>query len=827
MAQAGTVGSYGTFAIDAAGAWTYTASSAHNEFEDGTTYTDTFAVASADGTTTSVTINILGTNDAAVLSADVRDLTETNAALATSGTLTISDVDSPASFVAQAGTAGSYGTFAIDTAGTWTYTASSQHNEFAAGTTYTDTFAVASADGTTTSVTINILGTNDAAVVSADVRDLSETNVALATSGTLTVSDVDSPASFVAQAGTAGSYGTFAIDAAGAWTYTASSEHNEFEDGTTYTDTFAVASADGTPSSVTINILGTNDAPVMANIIPDQTLGRDAFWSFQVPANTFFDADSALTLNATLGSGDPLPDWLTFADGTRTFSGTPPLGFSGSLQLRVTASDGTLNASDTFDLTVLASGSSDQPIVLSPNADTYIASDLGELINGMAGNDTITGGPGNDRINGNAGDDTLDGGSGIDILSGGAGNDTYFVNNTGDVVIENAGEGTDTVFSTVHYRLSENVESLVMQGNTDLQGYGNSDANTLYGNTGNNLLNGGAGADTMIGGAGNDAYFVDNAADAVIENAGQGTDTVYSTAHLRLLANVEHLVLQGGADLQGYGNDLTNAITGNSGNNILDGGAGADAMYGGAGNDAYFVDNAGDAVIENAGQGTDTVYSTAHLRLLANVEHLVLQGGADLQGYGNDLTNAITGNSGNNILDGGAGADAMYGGAGNDAYFVDNAGDAVIENAGRGYRYRLFDGSLAAGGERRTPGPARERGPAGLWQQRREHALRQRRQQFAQTAVPAPIRCLAGLETTCISSIMPAMQAIENAGRGQRCCFLYGSLQAGGKRGKSGPARECRLAGIRQQRREHALRQRRQQFAQRRSRRRHDVWWCW
>ena len=80
MAQAGTAGSYGTFAIDSAGAWTYTASSAHNEFVAGTTYTDTFTVASADGTTTSVTINILGTNDAAVLSADVSNLTETNAA---------------------------------------------------------------------------------------------------------------------------------------------------------------------------------------------------------------------------------------------------------------------------------------------------------------------------------------------------------------------------------------------------------------------------------------------------------------------------------------------------------------------------------------------------------------------------------------------------------------------------------------------------------------------------------------------------------------------------------------------------------------------------
>ena len=61
-------------------------------------------------------------------------------------------------------------------------------------------------------------------------------------------------------------------------------------------------------------------------------------------------------------------------------------------------------------------------------------------------------------------------------------------------------------------------------------------------------------------------------------------------------------------------------------------------MLGGVGNDVYFVDNAGDVVIENAGEGNDTVFSTAHFRLSANVENLVLQGSADLQGYGNSLT---------------------------------------------------------------------------------------------------------------------------------------------------------------------------------------------
>ena len=54
-------------------------------------------------------------------------------------------------------------------------------------------------------------------------RPLTETDLALTTSGTLTIRDVDSPQTFVAQTGSAGANGTFAIDAAGVWTYTANS----------------------------------------------------------------------------------------------------------------------------------------------------------------------------------------------------------------------------------------------------------------------------------------------------------------------------------------------------------------------------------------------------------------------------------------------------------------------------------------------------------------------------------------------------------------------------------------------------------------------------
>jgi Ca2+-binding RTX toxin-like protein len=309
------------------------------------------------------------------------------------------------------------------------------------------------------------------------------------------------------------------------------------------------------------------------------------------------------------------------------------------------------------------------------------------VVNGGAGNDTInapamTASTITLTLDGGAGDDTLVGGQGNNTLRGGVGNDAYFVNNIGDQVVENPSEGNDTVFSTVDFRLSANVDNLLMQGGADLQGYGNALVNAIFGNSGNNILDGDAGADVMTGGAGNDAYFVDNTNDQTIENPGQGNDTVFSTVDFRLAANVENLILQGSA-LQGYGNGLVNAIFGTGGDNLLDGDAGADVMTGGAGNDSYFVDNIGDQTIESAGQGNDTVFSTVDFRLAANVENLVLQGSA-LQGYGNAALNAIFGTSGDNLLDGGAGADVMTGGLGNDAYFVDNTNDQTIESPGQG-----------------------------------------------------------------------------------------------------------------------------------------------
>jgi Ca2+-binding RTX toxin-like protein len=287
-------------------------------------------------------------------------------------------------------------------------------------------------------------------------------------------------------------------------------------------------------------------------------------------------------------------------------------------------------------------------------------------------------------ITGNSANNILDGGLGADTMVGGLGNDTYLVDNVGDVVTENVGEGTDTVQSSVTFTLSVNVDNLTLTGVTAIDGTGNADANILTGNSGNNILDGGAGADTMSGGAGNDTYVVDNVGDVITEAVSAGTDMVRSSVTYTLGTNIENLTLTGVAAVDGYGNTVTNFLVGNSANNTLDGGAGADVMSGGLGNDIYVIDNVGDVVIESAGEGTDLVRTSVAYTLGANIENLTLTGAAAINGTGNDGNNILTGNAASNTLDGGAGADTMIGGMGDDIYVIDNAGDVVTENAAEG-----------------------------------------------------------------------------------------------------------------------------------------------
>lgn len=319
-------------------------------------------------------------------------------------------------------------------------------------------------------------------------------------------------------------------------------------------------------------------------------------------------------------------------------------------------------------------------LVLIGNAGVGQGNALNNTITGNTFNNQLLGGAGNDVLNGLEGDDQLRDGNGDNIVAsgtntfnGGVGNDTYFVEIATDNVVELANEGYDSVWASLNYTLTANVERLFLNGFTaNLNGTGNGLDNYLVGNLGNNTLNGLVGADIMRGDQGNDTYVVDNLGDRAFESTNGlvsgvagGVDLVQSSVSFRLTAFVENLTLTGALAINGTGNDLGNVITGNGAANIIDGKQGADLMLGGAGNDVYFRDDFGDVVTDTTGIDTVNV-SHGGYTLEANIENANLIGTGTIAGFGNALNNIITGNAAANSLEGNGGADTLDGRGGSD-----------------------------------------------------------------------------------------------------------------------------------------------------------------
>ena len=212
-------------------------------------------------------------------------------------------------------------------------------------------------------------------------------------------------------------------------------------------------------------------------------------------------------------------------------------------------------------------------------------------------------------------------------MEGGSGNDAYSVDSVDDKVVEAANAGIDSVRSTITYALGENFENLTLAGNA-IGGHGNALNNQITGNALDNVLVGYEGNDTVSGGAGRD------------------------TLH------------------------------GNEGNDALNGGLGADTMIGGIGNDSYYFDDAGDQIIEYAGEGTETVTAMVNYTLGENLENVKLWGTADLLAAGNSLANVMSGNTGSNTLQGYEGNDKLSGADGKELLIGCDDNDYLSGDAG-------------------------------------------------------------------------------------------------------------------------------------------------
>ena len=327
-------------------------------------------------------------------------------------------------------------------------------------------------------------------------------------------------------------------------------------------------------------------------------------------------------------------------------------------------------------------------------------------------------------ITGTDANDVLDGSAGGAYLDGGPGDDRYYVTTDGHVAADAGGIDTIYLVGGGFWRLAPQFENMIAVGDAPVDFRGNNEANLMVGGNGDDYFNGRGGDDVMIGNGGNDNFDMSTGrpADATsgiwtmgnrVVDGGDGIDTIdydgYARSSVTIdlgagyasgggdlgigtaqLTSIERAV--GGAyDDTVIGSAVANDLFGRGGNDLLDGGAGADTLRGGVGNDTYFVDNAGDLVVENAGEGTDTVNSSISWTLGSNLENLTLAGSAALNGtgnsaanvlQGNDGANVLTGNAGNDRLDGGAGADRLIGGTGNDTYVLGRGygADFVQEN---------------------------------------------------------------------------------------------------------------------------------------------------
>ncbi|MEZ0260735.1 MAG: hypothetical protein ACAH80_06980 [Alphaproteobacteria bacterium] len=473
---------------------------------------------------------------------------------------------------------------------------------------------------------------------------------------------------------------------------------------------------EGTSDDDEINGLGGDDwiQAVQGNDTLDGATGMDALWAGSGD-DTMIGGDGSDTYHV-----DSYSDDITEAAG----------GLIEGLHDRVNSY---ITLSLLTDNVVLAQGIEDMRLV----GFGVINGEGNASANWLEGNNK------NNSIAGGDGNDTIDGWDGVDTLSGEIGNDIFILDDASDMAdTVDGGVGSNTVnviFNTNLLTLNAgtlswtNIQNITLLGtatatltatgdNNDNIITGNVAANKLFGLDGNDNLIGGGGADSMAGGIGNDNYGVDLATDKVIDLAGQGTDSVYSSVTYTLptasaTSEVENLFLTLVASVNATGNALNNVIGGNDGSNILkglagsdtisgglgvdslDGGVGIDTTSGNEGDDVYFIDNALDVVTEVALQGTAdkinaTLVANAVYTMTPEVERLTLLGtvgGQTVIGnvsnnilIGNTQRNVFQGGAGLDTIDGGGGTDTMDGGLGNDTFTVDVGTDLIIEGVGEG-----------------------------------------------------------------------------------------------------------------------------------------------
>ncbi|MBL0320399.1 MAG: calcium-binding protein [Alphaproteobacteria bacterium] len=276
------------------------------------------------------------------------------------------------------------------------------------------------------------------------------------------------------------------------------------------------------------------------------------------------------------------------------------INFVGSSTDSILITDGFENGNDTFETISFANGGSKNVAdlrieVISNQAtagnDTIVGwGSWSNTVDGLAGNDSLTGGSSGDILSGGVGNDTVKGDYGNDTIAGNAGNDSMVGGVGNDTFVYTTGDGADTI----------NDNGGVNQTDT-LQISGYDLASTIFtrvNNTSDFKL-------TFVGTT-TDSITIKNGLE---DNASTFELVTFANGDTRTLSQIRDEVMTkqittGNDTITGWLN-VANTIHGDAGNDSLYGGLQADTLSGDAGNDTLMGDGGNDSLI--GGLGSDSL----------------------------------------------------------------------------------------------------------------------------------------------------------------------------------------------------------------------------
>ncbi|WP_369688360.1 VCBS domain-containing protein [Aliivibrio sp. 1S128] len=396
------------------GKWTYTLDTSLDAVKVlgiGETLSDTFEVSVTDSygetSTETITVTIDGSNLPPEIAQDDQIIMELKEDDKTSDTNTLTATDpnsDDVTFSAKTLT-GTYGTFAINENGEWTYTLDNNEAHIQGlkeGEVVSEVFTVFAVDEhgakTEQKVTVNITGTNDEPKISGMDTGVAQETDGSTTSGNFVTSDVDVGDNVVVTAGTQGSYGVVSVnDATGKWTYTVDGENptvNSLSKGETLTDTVTITATDEsgatTDMTITITINGENDAPDLVVTVPPELTedsGVSGANTIEVTGNwDDGDPDTADSHSWVVSNGDPLGT-LTFEPNgdyklvvDNSALAIQQLGVGDSLELIYTVKvTDEYGLSSTQNITFTVNGTNDDPEVVNTSITSVDVAEDGVL----------------------------------------------------------------------------------------------------------------------------------------------------------------------------------------------------------------------------------------------------------------------------------------------------------------------------------------------------------------------------------------------------------------------------------------------------------------